>query len=61
MSTLRETKTKFAKIQCSKCKNEQVMFGKPSTEIKCLICGALLAKPTGGKADVKCTVLEVLD
>lgn len=61
MSTTRETSTKFVKIQCDGCKNEQIMFSKASTEVKCLICGKALAKPTGGKARVQGRVLEVLD
>lgn len=61
MTTMKESSTKFVKIQCTGCKNEQIMFGKPSSTVKCLICNKELAEPTGGKADVKCTVLEVLD
>jgi len=61
MSSMKETTTKFVKIQCPKCKNEQIMFGKASTTVKCLICGEKLAEPTGGKAKVSARVLEVLD
>jgi len=58
---LEETKSKFIKIRCPKCKNEQIMFGKASTQIKCLICGKILAEPQGGKSKVKARVLEVLE
>jgi len=57
----KEPKSKFIKIRCPKCKNEQIMFGKTSTKIKCLVCEKLLAEPTGGKAKVKARILEVLD
>ena len=40
----------FIKVKCEKCKNEQVIFEKPATEVKCLVCGEVLAKPSGGKA-----------
>lgn len=58
---LSETTSKFIKIRCPKCKNEQVMFGKASTIVKCLVCDKVLAEPTGGKSRVKARVLEVLE
>ena len=58
---MRETSSKFIKIQCPKCKNEQLMFGKASSIVLCLICGKELAEPTGGKSKVKARVLEILD
>jgi small subunit ribosomal protein S27e len=59
--TLKETNSKFIKIRCPKCKNEQIMFGKASTLISCLVCGKVLAEPTGGKSRVKARILEVLE
>jgi small subunit ribosomal protein S27e len=59
--TLKETNSKFIKIRCPKCKNEQIMFGKASTLINCLVCGKVLAEPTGGKSRVKARILEVLE
>ncbi len=53
--------SKFIKVRCGKCKNEQIIFGKCSTVVRCLVCGIELATPTGGKSDVKCNILEVLD
>ncbi len=58
---LKETGSKFIKIRCPKCKNEQIMFGKASTLINCLVCGKILAEPTGGKSRVKARILEVLE
>jgi small subunit ribosomal protein S27e len=58
---LKETGSKFIKIRCPKCKNEQIMFGKASTLINCLVCGKTLAEPTGGKSRVKARILEVLE
>ncbi len=46
-------KSKFFKIACKKCKNEQVTFSKPATVVKCLNCGEELVVPTGGEAFVK--------
>lgn len=53
-------KSKFLKVVCNKCKNEQVIFGKSSTKVICLSCGKKLAKPTGGKSIVDAKVAEVL-
>jgi len=53
--------SKFIKVRCPNCKNEQIIFGKCSTAVNCLVCGKELATPTGGKSDVKCSILEVLD
>jgi len=48
---------KFIKVKCEKCKNEQVIFEKIASEVKCLVCGEVLAEPTGGKARIKAKVL----
>ena len=56
-----EPTSKFVKLRCIKCKNEQVVFGKPSTKIKCLICGKLLVESTGGKGKIRARILEVLE
>jgi len=43
---------KFIKVKCE-CKNEQMIFDRPATVIKCLVCDKVLAKPTGGKLVIK--------
>lgn len=58
---LLETTAKFIKIRCPKCKNEQIMYGKASSNVNCLVCSRKLAEPTGGKSRVKARVLEVLE
>ena len=55
-----EPESKFIKVRCAKCKNEQVIFGKAATDVKCLVCDELLAKSAGGKAQIKARILEVL-
>lgn len=57
----KEPVSKFIKVRCPKCKNEQILFGKSSTNVNCLVCGRNLASPTGGKAKIKARVLEVLE
>ncbi|MEK6964017.1 MAG: 30S ribosomal protein S27e [Nanoarchaeota archaeon] len=56
-----EPDSKFIKLRCPKCKNEQITFGKAASYINCLVCGKVLAEPTGGKTRVKARILEVLE
>ena len=53
-------KSRFVKVRCSKCKNEQIIFGKASSVVKCLICNSILTEPKGGKAKIKAKIIEVL-
>ena len=59
----KRSQSKFMKVVCGKCKNEQNIFEKASRDIACLVCGEVLAKSKGGKVklDAKTKVLEVLE
>ncbi len=48
----------FVKVKCTECKNEQVIFSKPAGEVKCLVCGAVLATQTGGKGQISGKVIS---
>jgi small subunit ribosomal protein S27e len=61
MFKVREPTSRFIKIRCPKCKNEQIVFGKAARTISCLVCGRVVAEPTGGKIKVKARILEVLE
>ena len=61
MVIVRESNSKFIKVRCPKCKNEQITFGKVSSEVSCLVCGKKVAEPTGGKTRIKARILEVLE
>lgn len=54
-------KYRFIKVRCQSCKNEQTIFEGATTNVKCLICDAVLAEPKGGKAEIKARVVEVLN
>ena len=58
---IKEPTSKFIKVRCVKCKNEQIIFGKSASEIKCLVCSNIMASPSGGKAKIKAQILEVLE
>ncbi|MBN2202653.1 MAG: 30S ribosomal protein S27e [Candidatus Aenigmarchaeota archaeon] len=60
MKNVRKTESKFLKVVCSKCNNEQIIFNKPSKNVNCLVCGVELAESTGGKGKIKSKVLQVL-
>ena len=57
----KERGSSFYYVRCKKCRNEQIIFSKASTVVKCLKCGEVLAQPTGGKVRiVNSKILEVL-
>jgi len=54
-------RSKFIKVRCTKCKNEQIIFGKNSTIVKCLVCDKVISDTSGGKGRIKARILEVLE
>ena len=48
----RDTKSKFIKVKCAECNNEQTIFDRASSKVMCLVCSKPLATPTGGKAKI---------
>lgn len=54
-------KSKFIRVRCNDCENEQVLFDRCSTTILCHICGSKLAIPHGGKAKIKGKILEIVE
>ncbi len=57
---MKQEKNKFVQVKCEKCKNEQVIFSRATSIVKCLVCSEILAEPTGGKSVIKAKVLEYL-
>ena len=49
-------KSKFVKVECKGCGNAQVIFDHAASIVKCVVCGAVLAEPRGGRADIKVPV-----
>lgn len=52
--------SKFLKVVCKKCGNEETIFNKACSVVKCLKCGEEMARPTGGEAIIKGKVRRVL-
>lgn len=61
MKTVKTISSKFIKVRCAKCNNEQVIFGKSASPVACLVCGAELSSAVGGKSKISARVLEVLE
>lgn len=53
-------KSKFLKVKCNKCNNEQIIFNKPASDIRCLVCESLLAESKGGEGNIKAKIIEEL-
>ena len=41
--------------------NEQVIFGKASSEVKCIACETVISEPSGGKSRIKGKIVEILN
>ncbi|MEM2816594.1 MAG: 30S ribosomal protein S27e [Candidatus Bathyarchaeia archaeon] len=53
-------RSRFLRVKCLKCGNEQIIFSHATNIVNCNVCGAELAGPSGGKANIKGEVIEVL-
>ncbi len=54
-------RSKFLRVRCNDCENEQVVYSHVSSIVKCKVCGKTLAVPHGGKAEIKTTILGVVE
>jgi small subunit ribosomal protein S27e len=52
------TAAPFWVVKCPDCSGEQTIFSRPSTPVNCVVCGATLANPTGGKAQLRGTFVR---
>jgi len=57
---IRENRSRFFKVKCPDCENEQTVFEKASMVVNCVVCGKELAIPTGGKATFKAEIIADL-
>ena len=54
-------RSRFLLVRCPDCGNEQVVFSHATMVVTCHMCGRVLARPTGGKAEIEGEVVKVLD
>ncbi len=52
--------TKFLKVKCKDCEGEQIVFSKAATRVACNVCGATLAEPRGGHAQINGEIVATL-
>lgn len=57
----RENRSRFVKVKCPDCENEQVIFEHASTTVDCGVCGTILAEPKGGRAQLRAEILQELE
>ncbi|MDO5844064.1 MAG: 30S ribosomal protein S27e [Methanocorpusculum sp.] len=57
----RDNRSKFLKVKCPDCENEQLVFEKATSVVECTVCGRVLAEPTGGKANIKADVVATFE
>ncbi len=56
---IKEPQSKFLKVSCSNCGNEQIIFNRPTKKASCLECEEVLCEPTGGMGMIKTKIKEV--
>jgi len=54
-------KSRFVKVKCPDCGNEQEIFGNASMRTQCNVCGAALSEPSGGKAKIVGEIIDILE
>jgi small subunit ribosomal protein S27e len=54
-------RTRFLKVKCSGCGNEQIIFSNASKSVKCLACDNVLAESAGGKVRLRAKIVKELD
>ncbi len=55
-----EPRSRFIRIRCPQCGNEQVIFDHATFPVRCFICGTQLVRSTGGKAIINGEVIKIL-
>ena len=57
----RKNRSRFVKVKCPDCENEQVVFEMASSVVNCVVCSKVLATPSGGKATLQADVIETFE
>ena len=54
-------RSRFLRVKCPDCGNEQTVFSSTTANINCKVCRSLLAEKSGGKAKITGVVVRRLD
>ena len=55
-----EPNSKFLKVNCKECEEENIVYSHASTVITCKSCGNVIGKPTGSKVEIIGKISETL-
>ncbi len=55
-----EPSSKFLKVNCKECEEENIIYSHASTTVTCKSCGNTIAKSTGSKAQIIGKISETL-
>jgi len=58
---LPKPRSNFFLLQCLNCGNEQIVFSCTTIDLKCKVCGNLIAEKTGGRAKIHGTIVRKID
>ena len=47
-----EPSSKFQRVKCKECDEENIVFSHASSAVTCKSCGNVIAEPTGSVADL---------
>jgi len=53
-------RSEFLRVKCPRCGNEQIIFNRTSTFVRCTVCEELLAEPAGGLSKLRAEILQRL-
>ncbi|MCS6769014.1 MAG: 30S ribosomal protein S27e [Candidatus Caldarchaeum sp.] len=53
--------SRFVQVVCNECGNRMTVFDSAKTTVRCSVCGAVVAKPTGGKSIIYAKKEKVLE
>ncbi len=59
-ASIPQPESRFLRVKCSKCGNEQIVFDRSQTAVNCSVCDEPLLTKKGGKSEIKAEVLESL-
>ena len=54
-------KSVFLKLKCLKCGNEQIVFERSSSLVKCNVCDEVIIEPSGGRCKIKGEIIQKLE
>jgi small subunit ribosomal protein S27e len=54
-------RSKFLRVKCSKCGNEQMIYSNVVNKVTCNVCGTDLAEPSGGRAKIKGEIITAFE